>query len=65
MKKIVGFIGSLLAVAIIFTGCDKEKVVSPSGTYIEGYIEGIQGGELILVQSLMSNSIENRRYDYT
>ncbi|MCH9822325.1 MAG: TlpA family protein disulfide reductase [Bacteroidetes bacterium] len=58
MKKIVGFIGSLLAVAIIFTGCDKEKVVSPSGTYIEGYIEGIQGGELILVQSLMSNSIE-------
>lgn len=58
MKKIVGFTGSLLAVAIIFTGCDKEKVVSPSGTYIEGYIEGIQGGELILVQSLMSNSIE-------
>ena len=48
MKKIVGFIGSLLAVAIIFTGCDKEKVVSPSGTYIEGYIEGIQGGELII-----------------
>tara|TARA_B110000093_G_C12957895_1_gene405732 strand:+ start:128 stop:1258 length:1131 start_codon:yes stop_codon:yes gene_type:complete len=57
MKRIIGLVGCLVAFVSVFISCDKVEAISPSGTYIEGYIEGIQGGELILVQSLMANSI--------
>ncbi len=55
MKKLIV---AAVAALTITVGCDKKEVISPSGTYVEGYLEGIQGGELVLLQSLMTNSIQ-------
>lgn len=46
------------AISSLFVACDKDEVYSPTGTYVQGNFEGIQGGELILVQSLMTDRVE-------
>ncbi len=55
MRKLVGYFAVL---AVVLSSCNQEEVISPSGTYVEGQIEGVEGGELILLQSLMDNAVK-------
>lgn len=57
MKKLILGI-SIVGLLATLTSCEDKTVTSKSGTIVKGYLEDIQGGELILLQALTANNIK-------